>query len=197
MHERDQSRLARALAFALKAHGSQTRKGTDVPYVSHLLQVAGLVFEHGGDADQAVAAILHDAVEDCHEVTLEQIEEEFGIAVTSIVDDCTDTGPDESPDARRPWKERKTDFHRNLEEVEPASALVIACDKKHNLACMVADVEEFGLSYLDRFSGSPPQQIWYYQGVLERLRGKIPPRLEHELGRLVDRLRDAVLSAPH
>ncbi len=185
----EQSLLSRALAFALSAHGSQKRKGTQVPYVSHLLQVSGLVFEHGGSATQATAALLHDVVEDCDEISLDRVQQEFGSEVSHIVADCTDTGPDESAGTKRPWKARKTAFLQHLATVSATSSLVIACDKRHNLACMVRDIDVHGLVYLDRFSGSPAQQVWYHSEVARSLRDRVPGSLVKELQDLVECLR--------
>src|SRR5687767_1740947 len=105
--------LPAALAFALAAHGDQTRKGSNVPYVSHLLQVSGLVLEHGGDSEQATAALLHDVVEDTA-ATIEDVAAAFGPAVAAIVADCTDTLADETPDHKRPWLARKQAYVAHL-----------------------------------------------------------------------------------
>lgn len=184
--------LTPALAFAVAAHGSQTRKGTQVPYVSHLLQVSGLVLEFGGDLEQAAAGLLHDVVEDTL-ATLEQIEASFGAGVAAIVGDCTDTGPGELPGNKRPWLARKRDYVAHLREVSARSALVVGCDKLHNLRTQVSDLEALGIGTLQRFNAGPEQQRWLQGELLAALRDKLPPRLHAELGRLV--LRYAELTA--
>ena len=90
MDAQERDRFADAFAFVLAHHAGQTRKGGDVPYVSHLVQVAGLVLEHGGDAVAATAALLHDVVEDCDDVSSEDVHGRFGSEVATIVDHCTD-----------------------------------------------------------------------------------------------------------
>ena len=188
----DQQRLVRALELALGAHGDQKRKGSGIPYSSHLLQVAGLVQEHGGDVEQAAAALLHDAIEDSAAVSYERIRDEFGASVADIVRDCTDTGPGEQPGRKRPWVERKTEYLEHLRRAPARSVLVAACDKRHNLATTVADVREHGLAYFDHFNSTGAQQVWYYASVVEATRGRVPARLHDELAQLVGELRALV-----
>jgi (p)ppGpp synthase/HD superfamily hydrolase len=178
--------LARAVSFALGAHGAQTRKGTPVPYVSHLLQVSGLVLEHGGDLEQAAAGVLHDVVEDTP-VTLAEVEAAFGAGVAAIVGDCTDTQEDEAPGRKRPWRERKQRYVLKLRDVGERSALVIACDKLHNMRTQVSDLEHHGPGILARFNAPPPEQRWLHGELLAALHGKVPPRLFDELSGLVRR----------
>ncbi len=178
--------IASALAFAVAAHGAQTRKGSQVPYVSHLLQVSGLVLEHGGDLEQATAALLHDVVEDTP-VTLAEVAASFGPGVAAIVADCTDTGPDEVAGSKRPWSERKRDYVAHLREVGPRSALIVGCDKLHNLRTLVADIEALGAAVLERFNAPPAQQRWLFGELLAALRDKVPPRLHAELTALCER----------
>lgn len=178
--------IAPALAFAVAAHGSQTRKGTTVPYVSHLLQVSGLVLEFGGDLEQATAGLLHDVVEDTP-ATIEEVAANFGAGVAAIVADCTDTGPDEVPGAKRPWLARKRDYVEHLRGVSARSALVVGCDKLHNLRTQVSDLEVLGTGTLQRFNAGPEQQRWLHGELLAALRDKLPPRLHAELTGLVQR----------
>ncbi|MBI4618393.1 MAG: HD domain-containing protein [Planctomycetes bacterium] len=188
----DPDALARALAFAARAHAGQKRKGTEVPYLSHLLAVAALVVEHGGDTDQAIAALLHDSIEDCEGVTAESLAEAFGARVARIVADCTDTGPGDRPGAKSPWKERKLRYLDHLASALPESLLVSACDKRHNLADLVRDVRSQGKGYLSRFSASPAEQVWYFEGVLKRVRDRVPPRLAREIEELAQEFRSLV-----
>jgi (p)ppGpp synthase/HD superfamily hydrolase len=178
--------LAQAVAFALTAHGAQTRKGTPVPYVSHLLQVSGLVLEHGGDLEQAAAGVLHDVVEDTPR-TLADVAAAFGADVAAIVADCTDTQADETPGNKRPWRERKARYIGQLQHVGERSALVIACDKLHNMRTQVADLEAFGPGILARFNAPPEAQRWLHGELLAALAGKVPPLLHAELVRLTER----------
>ena len=178
--------LARALAFALAAHGAQTRKGTQVPYVSHLLQVSGLVLEHGGDMAQASAALLHDVVEDTA-ATLESVAAEFGAEVAAIVADCTDTAADETPTHKRPWLARKQAYVDKLRGVGNRSALVVGCDKLHNMRTLVASLAAEGSAVLARFNAPPAQQRWLHEELLAALQGKLPAALHAELHSLVVR----------
>jgi len=190
MNAREQQQLYDAFRFVLEKHSGQRRKGTDIPYVSHLFQVAGLVQEHGGDLEQMIAALLHDTLEDCAEVTSAGLIARFDADTAQIVQDCTDTKPDEAPDQKRAWKERKIDFLQRLENVSSRSALVIACDKLHNLRSLVDDLRVSGPHYLDRFHAGPKQQIWYFDSLLERLRKHLPMRLTLTLVRSLDEFRD-------
>jgi GTP pyrophosphokinase len=182
--------LSRALAFALGCHDGQVRKGTNVPYVSHLLQVAGMVLEHGGDMEQATAGLLHDAVEDCDEVTVEIVREEFGERVAAIVAHCTDTFEGDTAEHKSPWKDRKLEYIRGLSGAPADAILVSACDKVHNLASIVSDVRETGIRYLDRFSARPAEQLWYFRTVLGTIGDRIPPKLRARFEELLAELED-------
>ena len=185
----DQERLARAVGLAARWHAGQVRKGTDVPYLSHLLQVAGLVLEHGGGVDLAVAGLLHDALEDT-DATVEDVADAFGPEVAAVVADCTDTLPGDRPGAKAPWEERKRRWLARLPGLSPASALVAACDKRHNLAALVADARRGGLAAISppRFSRPPDRQVWFHREAHAALAPALPPALAEELGRLVDEL---------
>lgn len=178
--------LPAALAFALAAHGDQTRKGSSVPYVSHLLQVSGLVFEHGGDVVQATAALLHDVVEDTP-ATIEEVAAAFGGEVAAIVADCTDTLADETPGNKRPWLARKQSYVAHLRTVGARSALVVGCDKLHNLRTLVEELELVGPVVLAKFNAPPAQQRWLYGELLSVLSGKVPAGLHAQLSGLVAR----------
>ena len=178
--------LAQGLAFALAAHGAQTRKGTEIPYVSHLLQVSGLVLEYGGDMVQATAALLHDIVEDTA-ATIEEVMAQFGGEVAAIVADCTDTRGDETPTHKRPWLERKQGYVAKLAGVPDRSALIIGCDKLHNMRTLVASLEREGPEVLARFNAPPVQQRWLHGELLRALEGKLPGALYAELQALTGR----------
>lgn len=131
-------RFGDALLWAEALHRSQHRKGKDVPYVSHLMAVSAMVWEDGGTEDQAIAALLHDAIEDAGQ-SHGSIAERFGAVVADIVRDCTDTSADTPPGEKEPWLVRKTRYVASLESKPVASLLVTAADKAHNAGDMVLD----------------------------------------------------------
>jgi (p)ppGpp synthase/HD superfamily hydrolase len=194
MTPEDQSRLSDALAFALEHHGDQTRKGKPVPYVAHLLQVAGLVFEHGGGIDEAVAGLLHDTVEDCEEVDEEAVRERFGSAVAAIVTSCTDTLEGDTPEKKAPWKERKLAYIEHLGEASGPARLVSACDKLHNLSDILADLRLEGPETLERFNAEPRELLWYYEGVREAAGPELPDSLRAALDHAIAEFREHVQS---
>ncbi len=196
----DRRRLVRGTELALTWHAGQMRKGSDIPYVSHLSQVSGLVLEHGGDVGQAIAGLLHDALEDAASADERReretvIRQEFGEAVLEIVLDCTDTRAGESIDSKAPWKQRKSRYLAHLADAGDRSLLVAACDKRHNLHALVWDVRVQGSGYMDRFRSNPADQIWYFTGVAKAFSGRIPRRLEAELRALLEEFR-ALLGGP-
>ena len=195
MQQRDRERLAEAFRFALDAHGEQTRKGSDVPYASHLLQVAGLVLEHGGDATLAVAGVLHDALEDCAHVDREALSQRFGEEVARIVESCTDLLPGDTPDAKSRWGPRKRAYLERLRTADTRTRLVAVCDKVHNLRGLVADLRAEGIATLSRFSATPPETRWYFETVRETLCDDLPSRLVDELDSLLDGFRGFVPTA--
>lgn len=185
--------LLAATELAWAWHGPLTRKGRATSYLSHLLAVQGLVIECGGGPDEAIAALLHDALEDApsrqergdRERT---IRERFGESVLRIVLDCTDTLPDETGADKRPWRERKDRFLANLAQAGRASQLVAACDKRHNLGDLVWDLHHEGPPTFARFNAGPAEQLWYFESVVRICREAIPPRLALELDRLLAEL---------
>ena len=192
-----QIRLVAATTFAYRWHGDQTRKGSTIPYMSHLLQVKGLVLEHGGDAEQAIAALLHDSLEDAEtpadaRLRAAEIVEHFGDGVLAIVRDCSDTQADEAGASKRPWSERKERYIAHLRSAPERSLLVAACDKLHNLNSLVWDVEDRGVEYLMRFNAGPDRQLWYFESILAAVDGRVPSRLHAELANLVRHFRKLV-----
>ena len=163
MRAEDQNKLVDAVRFALEAHGDQTRKGVASPYASHLLQVAGLVFENGGDLTQAVAALLHDTLEDCESVDPAALRSRFGDGVTEIVVACSDLLPGDTPGKKSPWVDRKLGYLARVAEAGSRIQLVVACDKLHNLRSVVGDLRADGPETLSRFTASPEQTRWYYE----------------------------------
>lgn len=166
--------LLRAMERALAWHGSQVRKGTSIPYVSHLLAVATLVMEDGGGQDQVIAGLLHDAAEDQGgEVVLGVIAEEFGTTVESIVRACSDsieaTGIEKAP-----WRERKRRAIEHVATAPEAALIVIAADKLHNLRSIAADLSLHGPAVWDRFNAGEADVLWYYDSMIDALRARIP-----------------------
>ena len=141
-----------AVAYANRVHGNQRRKGSEVPYLSHLLAVASLVLEYGGDEDEAIAALLHDAPEDRGGAPLlEQIRERFGDRVAGIVEGCSDSLV-EDPRQKEPWQFRKERYHEHLRETSDSSILLVsAADKLHNARATLNDVQRLGPSVWNRF----------------------------------------------
>lgn len=174
-----------ALMMASRLHREQGRKGTQVPYISHVLSVSALVLEFGGTETQAIAALLHDTVEDCGGMpVLKKIKARFGPKVAEIVVGCTDSfenGP------KRDWLERKTAHLKHLRSLEPKGLLVVAADKLHNLTSIERDLRA-GHNVWKRFNAEPPDQFWYYDSVVEilenRLKNSIVPTLRGTLERV-------------
>ena len=180
MKRAERALLADAMAFALEAHGTQKRKGTKVPYVSHVIRVCGLVLEHGGDARQAAAGLLHDTIEDC-DVTEAELRARFGADVAKMVRALSDVLEGDTAHKKSPWLKRKQKYVAHLAGVPRRIRLVAACDKLDNLRALVDDVAARGTGTLRRFSGTPRQIRWYYEEVIAALGTRIPPRLRAEL----------------
>lgn len=175
-------RFERALVMAVRLHRRQNRKGTSVPYVAHLLGVCSIVLEYGGGESEAIAAVLHDAVEDQGgEATFEQIRAQLGEEVAAIVAACTDAWSVPKP----PWKRRKLAYLERLPTESDAALLVSAADKLYNLRSVVAAFREHGHLVWGRFAQGKDQQLWYFQAVIATLRGtgRVPAALVDELER--------------
>jgi len=151
-----------AFNYAFQLHKDQVRKGSRVPYITHLMAVAALVIENGGDEDEAIAALLHDAVEDQGGLeTHNQIRQRFGEVVASIVKECSDTCSTPKP----PWRERKEKYLIHLEHASPKSQRVSLADKLHNLRCIYFDYQRDGEGLWERFSGKKEGTLWYYHAL--------------------------------
>jgi GTP pyrophosphokinase len=178
-------RFEEALAFAARLHADQVRKGSGVPYVAHLLGVASLALEHGADEDEAIAALLHDAIEDQGGPRArEEIRRRFGDAVTAIVDGCTDAEVTPKP----PWRARKEAYIARIAGESPSVRLVSAADKVHNARTIVADHRVVGDALWARFKGGREGTLWYYRALVDafRLAGTSP--LVDELDRVVSEM---------
>ncbi len=181
------ARLSDAFALAARLHAPQMRKGTDIPYLSHLMAVAALVLENGGDEDQMIAALLHDGPEDQGgEEILEQIRQRFGERVAAIVEECSDTF--ESP--KPAWKQRKLSYLEHLESARPDTLLVSLADKVHNLRCIVRDYRDIGDELWERFNTGRDGTIWYYQQLLATYESRRQPELERLIGEFTRSLGD-------
>lgn len=182
------NRFDEAFLYAHEAHRNQLRKKTNRPYISHLMGVASLVLQYGGDEEQAIAALLHDVVEDCGGAPrLMEIRKKFGERVARIVDGCTDSDQDPKP----PWLERK---QRYLERVrgEPEEVLLVsAADKLYNMREILMDLREYGPGVWERFKGKRDGSLWYYHGLIEAVQGRAPHALVAELERTVVELEQA------
>jgi GTP pyrophosphokinase len=172
------SRFEEALVLATRLHASQTRKGTRVPYISHLFGVVSLVLEHGGNEDEAIAALLHDAIEDQGDsVSLEDIRQRFGETVATIVHGCTDATTFPKP----PWRRRKEAYINHLQVATASERLVSSADKLHNARSILSDYRTYGEAVWDRFSGAKQGTLWYYRTLVETLRAFYPMPLVDEL----------------
>lgn len=180
-----------ALALASELHATQPRKGPgNVPYVAHLLAVAAIVLENGGDEEEAIAALLHDAAEDQGgRPTLERIRRLHGERVAAIVEACSDSFETPKPE----WRTRKEAYVERLREAPPSVRLVAAADKLHNLLGLLADIEARGALAFHRFNKSTPQdQVWYFKACGEVLLAAEDTSLSRRVARAARRLEEAV-----
>jgi len=184
----EQGQFKKAIELALELHGDQTRKGSEIPYMGHLLGVTSIVIDDGGSDSEVLAALLHDGPEDSGgEETLALIKDEFGDEVAEIVDHLSDTFEDPKP----PWRERKETYLAELEDL-PVDELgrkvlrVSLADKLHNVRSIQLDKHDFGEEIWARFRGGKDGSLWYYRTLAEIY--------ERKLGRtaLVEEFRDAV-----
>ena len=178
------SRYGEALQWAEEIHRPQRRKGKQVPYISHLISVSALVWEDGGNEDQAIAALLHDAIEDAGQ-SHTSIAERFGGEVADIVRDCTDTSPEAKPGEKEPWLLRKTRYIESLANKPLASLLVTAADKAHNAGDMVLDARRDPAMW-SKFNAGLDGSAWYLLRMQQALVDRLPE------SRSVERLGEAV-----
>lgn len=185
-------RFDEAFLYASQLHREQARKGSGEPYLAHLMAVCSLALENGADEDQAIAALLHDAVEDQGGAeTLAVIRERFGARVADIVAGCSDSQEAKKPD----WRPRKEAYLARLRR-EPAEVLLIsAADKLHNARAILRDYREIGDALWERFTGGKDGVLWYYGELARGFRATGPTRLGDELTRTVDALMEMVAAA--
>jgi (p)ppGpp synthase/HD superfamily hydrolase len=178
-------RFDQALVYAHQLHARQTRKGTTIPYIGHLLAVAAIVIENGGTEDEVIAALLHDAIEDAGGDPIRQeIHERFGEAVLEIVEGCTDT--DQTP--KPPWRARKEDYIAHLGEASPSVLLVSLADKIHNAGSILRDLRNEGEGVWSRFNGGKDGTLWYYRALTDTFKALANSPLVAELDRIVSEL---------
>lgn len=178
-------RFTEALTFAHELHATQIRKGSGVPYIAHLLGVTSIALEYGANEDEAISALLHDAVEDQGGATIrEEIRRRFGDKVTAIVDGCTDAETTPKP----PWRERKEIFIASIATASPSVLLVSASDKLHNARSILQDYRTLGELVWQRFKGGKEGSLWYYRSLVEAYHKVWSSPLIDELERVVSEL---------
>jgi (p)ppGpp synthase/HD superfamily hydrolase len=178
-------RFAAAFSKAFSLHKDQKRKASQTPYIAHLMSVSALVLENGGDEDQAIAALLHDAVEDAGGLeTLEEIRAEFGDYVADLVDGCTDSYIQPKED----WEPRKIAYLEKLKYAPDDIVLISLADKVHNARSILIDLHRYGASTWDKFKGKKSGTLWYYQALAKTFDDAPYPSLKNELRNLVDEM---------
>jgi hypothetical protein len=160
------SKLGEALSLAVQAHSGQFRKSTNIPYVSHPMAVASIALEFGADEEQAIAALLHDVLEDGGKSYEDVILNKFGPRVLHLVRGCTAGTPD-STEQKKPWKDRKNSYLKHLESAPIDVLIVSGADKLHNARAIVQDLQKIGITVFDRFMASTQQILWYYDSLAE------------------------------
>jgi GTP pyrophosphokinase len=170
-------RFLRAIEFAAAKHRGQARKASTIPYVAHLMGVASLVLEAGGDEDLAIAALLHDVVEDCGGTPmLKEVRRRFGSKVARIVDGCTDAYTIPKPE----WRERKESYIRRLKQEDADTRLVSAADKLNNVRSILSDYRAVGESVWSRFNGGRDGTLWYYRTLRDEFLRSKPNRVTRD-----------------
>ena len=175
----------KALLYATRIHGGQLRKKTRIPYIAHILGVTAIALEYGANETEAIAALLHDAVEDCGGAKrLRDIERKFGKAVAKIVAGCTDT--DQIP--KPPWLERKKAYVAHVRLASMPTKLVSASDKLHNVRAILMDYRLEGENLWSRFTGGKQGTLWYYRALVNAFTGKRIQPLVQEINRVLTEL---------
>jgi (p)ppGpp synthase/HD superfamily hydrolase len=185
-------RFAKAFAYAARLHARQTRKGTNKPYIGHLMSVASIAIAYGGDEEMAIAALLHDVVKDAGgSKRFREIRKKFGKRVARIVDGCTDTDQDPKP----PWLQRKKDYIARVSGEAEDTRLVSAADKLSNVRDILEDVRADGVGAFERFTGKKEGTLWYYRTLVQVFRKAGTNPLVEELARVVGELEKVVASS--
>ncbi|MEQ9237715.1 HD domain-containing protein [Coleofasciculus sp. E2-BRE-01] len=182
-------RFTDALTFATELHANQTRKGNGVPYIAHLLAVSSIALEYGANEEEAIAALLHDAIEDQGgAATREEIRRRFGDTITEIVDGCTDADTTPKP----PWRQRKEAYIAHIPTASASVRLVSAADKLHNAWSILKDYRILGDNLWQRFHGGKEGTLWYYRSLIEAFRTQGSMPIVDELDRVVSELESLV-----
>jgi (p)ppGpp synthase/HD superfamily hydrolase len=186
-------RFLRAFEFAAEKHARQTRKASTIPYIAHLMGVASLVLESGGNEDLAIAALLHDVVEDCGGAPmLREVRRRFGARVAKIVDGCTDTDTYPKP----PWRERKKMYIARLKKEDAETRLVSAADKLNNVRSILSDYRAVGESVWSRFASGRDGTLWYYRTLRDEFSRSKPNRITRDLELAVNELESLTSGKP-
>ena len=186
------SRLSSALALAVQAHDGQVRKGTTIPYIAHPMGVASIALDFGATENQAIAALLHDVLEDGGPHYAPLIEAQFGAEVLALVQACTDGVPDASG-MKADWGERKRAYLAHLAQAPAEVLLVSGADKLHNARAIVSDLITIGPEVFKRFKAGRDGTLWYYRAladVFTQRRAPVAVSLETEV-RQMERLAGA------
>jgi (p)ppGpp synthase/HD superfamily hydrolase len=182
-------RFSEAVNYACVAHNGQVRKGTGIPYVSHLLGVAAIALEYGATEEEAIAALLHDVVEDQGgKPRLDDVRTRFGSAVANIVEGCTDADVIPKP----PWRQRKENYLSHIAAASASVRLVSTADKLHNARSILADYRRHGDALWTRFNASKEETLWYYRALVTAFRTAGPNELVDELDRVVTEIEQSV-----
>ena len=186
-------RFTRALKYCFKLHREQLRKGSSTPYVAHLMSVCALVLEDGGNEDEAIAALLHDALEDQPQKTSRRtIARRFGKRVLELVTACSDTRPDYEGGEKEPWRPRKERYLEHLKAADPGALRIAVADKLHNARQVLADYRKERDALWSRFNAGKEDQLWFYRTlvrvVTEHQESRESCRSIEELARVVEEL---------
>jgi (p)ppGpp synthase/HD superfamily hydrolase len=175
-----------ALTFAYRLHAQQLRKDNQTPYIAHLLSVTALVLEHQGTEAEAIAALLHDAIEDQGGIpTREKIRSQFGDEISAIIEGCTDSDTQPKP----PWYERKQRYLHQIKTAAPSVRLVALADKLHNARSLLQLLRHQGSSAWDNFGGKKAGTLWFYQAFLDLYQTSSPNPMLHEFQQIVVQLK--------
>jgi (p)ppGpp synthase/HD superfamily hydrolase len=179
------SHFQSALVYAAQLHNWQLRKGTNIPYIAHLLAVTAIVLENGGDEEMAIAALLHDAVEDQGgRKTLDEIRRRYGDRVAKLVEGCTDSITYPKP----PWQARKQAYLEHLRQAPADVRLISLADKLHNARSILFDLRQDGDAIWERFNGGKSGSLWYYRSLLDVFKELEPGALVDEFERVVNEI---------
>ena len=182
-------KFTEALVYATQLHATQIRKGSGVPYIAHLLGVASIALEYGANESEAIAALLHDAIEDQGGAKIrDEIQQRFGETVAQIVEGCTDTDLTPKP----PWRDRKEAYLAHISHTSASVRLVSAADKLYNAQSILKDYRQIGDEIWQRFTGKKEGTLWYYRSLVNAFRQVETTPLIEELDRVVSELEQLV-----